>query len=79
MDNFKENLSKALNNVRKTVTKVFAAPAKTFLIIATVVIIILFSIVASYDALLDQFSEKVGEHMENNPVQYDASDGSIII
>lgn len=79
MDNFKQNFLNALKTTGKTISKIVTAPLKPYLIALIIIILIVTVIISSFDALMDQFSKKTGEHMENNPVQYDASDGSIVI
>lgn len=79
MDNFREHLIEGLKKAKKTVTTIIKAPLKKAVIVIAVLAIIIVSLVGSYDALMDQFSKKTGEHMKKNPVQYNATDDSILI
>lgn len=79
MDNFKENLQEGLKKVKNIITVTIKKSLKKIIWIVLAIAIVIVSLVASYDALVDQFSKKTGKHMKNNPIQYDAKDGSIII
>lgn len=79
MDNFREQLMEGLKKAKKTVTTILKKPLKKLMIVGVVIAIIIVSLVASYDALMDQFSKRTGEHMKKNPVKYNATDDSILI
>lgn len=68
-------------NVEKNLKTIFNKVKKPTIIIIIVVLIIVFNIISSYVALMDEFSNKIGEHMKNNPVSYttDSADKSIQI
>lgn len=79
MDNFREKLMEGLKKAKKTVTTILKKPLKKLMIVGVVMAIIIVSLVSSYDALMDQFSKRTGEHMKKNPVKYNATDDSILI
>ena len=79
MDQFKEHLIEGLKKAKRTVTTIIKAPLKRTVIIGLVIALIIISLGANYDALMDQFSKKTGEHMKNNPVKYNPTDNSILI
>lgn len=76
---FRENLENGVKNTIKKVTKIFTKPLKRFLIIGIAIVIVIISLGGSYNALAEEFSKKVSEHMKSNPVKYNATDGSIDI
>lgn len=79
MDQFKEHLIEGLKKAKNVVITTLKKPLRRFVIIAVIIAIIIISLVSSYDALMDQFSKKTGEHMKNNPVKYNPTDNSILI
>ena len=79
MDHFKERFIGTLKKTRKAVFNMLKKPLKRLLIVAIAIILIIISLVGSYDALVKQFSDKASDHMKNNPVKYDAKGESILI
>lgn len=79
MNKFKEALAVALRMARRLVSKVLLAPLKKVILIVGIVAIVIVAVVGCFDALMEAFSDKVSEHVQNNPVEYDIEDNSIII
>lgn len=76
---FRENLEKNVKRTIKKVAKILTRPLRRFLIIGIVIAIIIISLGASYDALLEEFSNNVSKHMSNTKIEYDKTNGSIEI
>lgn len=75
MSEIPDNMQKIKTFLKKTASK-FLKGALIILALFTAIIILLGSM---YDALMENFSEKVSNYVQERPVEYDVTDGSIVI
>lgn len=76
----RENLENGLRKAARITKKILRNPItrRVVIVVATIALIIVLC-GSAYESLMDAFSNKVSEHVKNNPVQYNTSDNSIII